>query len=438
MGIVEKKPGQQPLNSGNTSLPADTYVDVSLETLTIHVFFDGTRNNRFNTAAARKNTQLKSKDVSYENYYSNIALLFMAMATSANVKKIYIEGSGTSQGDTDSTFGLGMASGDTGREKRMAAAIKQLNSVAGKIDRSLVILNVYGFSRGAAWARNFCHLIKLSSGGAWRKAKINFVGIYDTVSSDGAGHYNDVEELGLDIGSPQGINYIAHLTAQNDYREHFPLTPIHGAIKDGVGFECSFPGAHSDVGGGYSESFSEKDKSLGIKGQDPRYQGAEYIDYNWFINTGYYTLAQIKETKSMQTITNMVTKLYGNRKINYHYQFITGDIMRAIAEKKAGYIQVANTDLGAGVAAMKKIALLSDFYSTSYSYVMQNYNTKKGGFVVPNLAADQMKQLYNLYIHNSLDYGDIANCGTLINKKKKGSKYDYSSPVRPHVTEGFR
>ena len=70
--------------------------------------------------------------------------------------------------------------------------------------------------------------------------------------------------MGLDFGQPQGINYIAHLTAQNDYREHFPLTPIHGAIKDKIGFQCSLPGAHSDIGGGYSETAKEENIFLGF------------------------------------------------------------------------------------------------------------------------------------------------------------------------------
>ncbi|OSI13802.1 phospholipase effector Tle1 domain-containing protein [Neisseria dumasiana] len=89
--------------------------------------------------------------------------------------------------------------------------------------------------------------------GSGKHFTINFFGLFDTVSSLGMEHYNDVKEFKLDIGAPKSIRRIVHFTAQNDYRHHFPLTSIKGAVKDKRGFECSFPGVHSDVGGGYYE-----------------------------------------------------------------------------------------------------------------------------------------------------------------------------------------
>ena len=70
---------------------------------------------------------------------------------------------------------------------------------------------------------------------------------------------------------------------------------------------------------------------------------------------------------------------------------------------------------------------------------MQNYQKKGGGYTVPLLNDADMKTIYNLFIHNSLTYGDIANGGTILSKTQKTDKsYDYSNPVRPQVTEGFR
>lgn len=189
MAEIQKKPGQQPLNIGNTTPPGNTHVDANIEIFTVHVFFDGTGNNRFNTASHRTNARNSpSGSVSYENYYSNIALLFMAMRETDLVKKLYVEGSGTTQNQSDDSRGLGLAMGGSGRWTRVSELLHRLNNLVGNRNRSNIVINVYGFSRGAAWARYFCHLLRSTLGGAWidrqheewKKAKINFVGIFDT------------------------------------------------------------------------------------------------------------------------------------------------------------------------------------------------------------------------------------------------------------------
>lgn len=157
----EKKPDEQVLATSRTTTPGGTYTKAIVEILTVHVFFDGTGNNRFNTASHRENPKNSPKgSVSYENYYSNIALLFMAMQEFDDVKKLYIQGSGTEKGKKDDSIGLGLARSSTGRVERIEQAINELNMIVGNIDRSRVVLNVYGFSRGAAWARHFCWLLK--------------------------------------------------------------------------------------------------------------------------------------------------------------------------------------------------------------------------------------------------------------------------------------
>ncbi|MDV2439343.1 DUF2235 domain-containing protein [Acinetobacter gerneri] len=445
MAEIQKKPGQQPLKTGNTTPPGNTHVDASLKTFTVHIFFDGTGNNRFNTASHRKNPK-NSPDgsVSYRNYYSNVALLFMAMKETDNVKKLYTEGSGTTRGEEDDKAGLGFAMGSSGRWDRVHDLLNRLNKLTGNRNKSTVILNVYGFSRGAAWARYFCHLLRTTQNDPWpwidkkheewKKAKINFVGLFDTVSSDGGKHYNDVRELGLDIGKPERINYIAHFTAQNDYRDHFPSTRIRGAIKDGIGFECSFPGAHSDIGGGYSETALEVDKFLGIEDRAAKFQGEQYIDYHWFLNKGYYSPSQLNKKSDF-----IMTRIFASRKTHYHYQFIVGNIMGEVAKQKSGYIELDTSDYKKGVNLMKTIDVLKRFHAGALTYVMKNYNKKGGGYAVPLLNEVDMKSIYNLYIHNSLTYGAIDNGGTILSKPLKADKsYDYSHPVRPQVTEGFR
>lgn len=446
-----KKAGTSPIGSGITTKPTNTSKDVRVETITIHIFFDGTGNNIYNSAAHR-DPELKHLDRpsqrSYTNYYSNIALLFEMMeADDENVFKFYVEGSGTTQYQDDSPkLGMGAASGNTGRVARH-------NNLIGKLHRQIkasdvgyanVIFNVYGFSRGAAWARSFCHTIKKDKS-LFKNSKINFVGILDTVSSDGIEHYDDVKELGLDIGKPQDINYIFHLTAQNDYRYHFPLTRIKGAIKDGIGFECSLPGAHSDIGGGYPEEYKEEDRLVDL---DYSYR-EEYIDYKWFIKKGYYTEQQVKSKSS--GAYDEVSLLRANRTVKFHYQFICFEILKAVAIKKAGYRarkyhsasnpqnknkkeHDAMKNIDKYLNEMKSDKILNAFYDKCYNYILANYTKKGGGYAVPLLSDDKMKYIYGAYIHNSLEYGDIANKGGENNKINGNS----SQPTRPMVIKGFR
>ncbi|AWY21187.1 DUF2235 domain-containing protein [Moraxella bovis] len=451
-----KKAGTSPIGSGVTTKPTNTSKDVKIKTITIHIFFDGTGNNIYNSAAHR-DPELKHLDRpsqrSYTNYYSNIALLFEMMdADNKNVFKFYVEGSGTTQYQDDSPkLGMGAASGNTGRVARHNDLIGKLHHQikASDVGYANVIFNVYGFSRGAAWSRSFCHTIKKDKS-LFKNSKINFVGILDTVSSDGIEHYDDVKELGLDIGKLQDINYIFHLTAQNDYRKHFPLTRIKGAIKDGIGFECSLPGAHSDIGGGYPEEYREVNRKLTT---DYR-QDKEYIDYNWFVSKGYYTKKQLTEkpvTGRTAQEHGRLIQVYAKRTVKFHYQFICFEILKAVAIKKAGYRarkyhsasnpqnknkkeHDAMKNIDKYLNEMKSDKILNAFYNKCYNYILANYTKKGGGYAVPLLSDDKMKYIYGTCIHNSLEYGDIANKGSENNKINGNS----SQPTRPMVIDGFR
>lgn len=286
----------QPLNKEDAKSNDQPDSQVAVTTpgaVTINVFFDGTGNNMFNTEARLKqeNKEL-AEETSYGNYYSNIALLYMASTKTATIRNIYIEGAGTFKYEGDTNYGLALAKGDSGVYARVAEAFGLAEESRFELNAKKIIFNVYGFSRGAFYARYFCAMAKLTDeqiandkmamqqaqiyGGAAdsemfdavgsgreklalanKDIRINFVGIYDTVSSHGVKHYNDVQPFKLNIGKKQDIRKIVHLTAQNDYRNHFPLTHINTAANDGVGFECSLPGAHSDIGGAYCDDWHE-------------------------------------------------------------------------------------------------------------------------------------------------------------------------------------
>lgn len=84
-----------------------------------------------------------------------------------------------------------------------------------------------------------------------RQARIRFVGLFDTVGSfympgnDDEGNF----ELGL---KPGCAAQVVQLSAHHEYREKFPLTALaRGNTLPPDFYQEVFPGAHSDVGGGY-------------------------------------------------------------------------------------------------------------------------------------------------------------------------------------------
>ena len=80
MTYQTQKPGQTALKTGVTTEPPNTKIDTTIKTYTVNVFFDGTRNNLYNSETKRLGKAGKLTDnVSHDNYYSNIALMYLAM-----------------------------------------------------------------------------------------------------------------------------------------------------------------------------------------------------------------------------------------------------------------------------------------------------------------------------------------------------------------------
>jgi hypothetical protein len=138
-------------------------------------------------------------------------------------------------------------------------------------------IDVFGFSRGAAEARVFCHwLDELLVGGRLAGVPLHFrfVGIIDTVASagfwagtkaflinatGGHGDWANADSLRL----PTSVQNCVHMVAMHELRRNFPLDEIgtDGQLQPGW-VQYAYPGAHSDVGGGY------KPGELGISAGD--------------------------------------------------------------------------------------------------------------------------------------------------------------------------
>lgn len=267
-------------------------------TVTIDIFFDGTKNNKNNTNARRTGHSSYAKygesddESSYQNDWSNVARLW---ENCMNANRLYIEGIGTTDLKGDSTMGYAFGSGWTGIRFKVRSGCQQAADIikkvfdanTGKVLREITF-NVYGFSRGAAAARNFVYEIgkaaykgrkveaegmtvyydgdnmpgreQMPAGGHLAYAlklkgitlnpalvKVNVLGIFDTVSSYSVvplpRFSNDIGELNLNtLGKAQ---HVVHFTARDEMRENFSLT------RTPKGLERDLPGVHSDIGGSY-------------------------------------------------------------------------------------------------------------------------------------------------------------------------------------------
>lgn len=192
-------------------------------------------------------------------------------------RKFYQRGVGSHQDDSD--FESTMGTGAEPRfdnvifhiEQYIAEYTEEFNSQAP----SIIYLDVFGFSRGAAMARHFVNCIaqnyfdfedpninKLFSD---RNIKINFLGVFDTVGSFGIAGDNIDNGYSFYIHPNWIKSKAVHIYALNEYRWGFDLQtmmpqqdtnyPID-IFSDKL-IEIGLLGVHSDIGGGYEMNTSE-------------------------------------------------------------------------------------------------------------------------------------------------------------------------------------
>jgi hypothetical protein len=382
------------------------------------IFFDGTKNNRNNTFRrldkdTNSNTSEKSKtvyketketDSSYENGYSNVAILEMMniMNKKDRIVSKYIEGEGTEDDQKGKTMGYAFGSGSTGIPAKVN---KGFNSIKTEINsvfdntkeyvRELTI-NVFGFSRGAAAARSFMTTTKGKFKTNYPKAKIKykFIGLFDTVSSyEPEGYFgvigsglsynfdNDVKELGLQLNGM--AEKVVHLIAGDEYRKNFSLTSIDSDIAAGVGYEIQLPGAHSDIGGGYQDYPHIEERYVNRDGSPSK---KEYLDAGWF------NPDQLKGKHSDADLINFI----GTRKLTNHYQFIPLSIMMTFAKKYGINFHSFEKDDFEDYKVIPDLKMAKDELE---GFALQNEGAVSVEATINTLAV--LKKIRNKYLHIS-------------------------------------
>lgn len=327
-----KMPEEQPTNSEKIQIR-------------FSVFFDGTLNNRTNIdqrlvsssddklteeerkLAAELKEKMSPEDIqkakgiykkyegqgSYENGYTNIAKMERHVDTTSppagyqSGLKSYIEGPGTRDVQSDKMLGFAVGVGISGVKKKVEKGVLDVvKKIAAKhADRNVIIekltLDTFGFSRGAAAARNFIHEALLEADSIAQRLKdkgykvdqvvICFAGLYDTVASHGIKFSDDTAALKLNAVTH--AKKVIQLAAADEHRENFSLTTITSAGAKGC--EIYLPGVHSDIGGSYREGANEDHDifwTMSASGADDANRHCqELIQQGWY-KEGELTIAE--------------------------------------------------------------------------------------------------------------------------------------------------
>ena len=293
----------EPINGEDdlTNPEENSSVDLTIANLTFNIFFDGTWNSKensdlYNEIAPKQVKKLKDRmDERYNPEPMVGSSLSFARAPSVvdqlhraadsdrpHVINLYTDGSGietrTESDDAsapipgweyhaDNGIGSGLGMGSTGAKAKLERMLEHVQTalasyVGQGYNPQRLVFNVYGFSRGAATARMFCKRIFTDRGTPEVKKFVeltkydvvfDFVGLFDTVSSIGTNHDDDVEEEGQELNFKEiDGTKVVHIVAGDEYRQKFNLTSIGQSVRAGVGLEFAIPGCHTDIGDGLS------------------------------------------------------------------------------------------------------------------------------------------------------------------------------------------
>lgn len=374
------------------------------KTIRVSLFFDGTGNNRHNVETGLSDAG-----------ESNVSKMERCCASTHpefdHYASVYIEGIGTADGESDHTWDSGTGLGDTGVvakvERGIAELLAQVDGFGVGEPVSKFVIDATGFSRGAAAARNFVWRmmnepgLTLNDRLAGRldmqcSVEVEFLGLYDTVSSFGANHEDDVRELNLD--GIYSASTIVQLAAAEEHRKNFQLTTIRS------GTQIYLPGVHSDVGGGYPASDNETDHQL--VDIDVMWSGAPEAamferERDWFYDRGWFNdgeIAEVNFTNELMGTRGPITNLYS--RIPLHLMVERAD---DAGVPFLGTINDGDRTLATITDAAHK-SLLEQADTNIRAAIGTTTCTSPWGWM--NSLADWHKELRHDHLHLSARYGD--------------------------------
>lgn len=257
------------------------------KTLRVGIFFDGTGNHKHPITAEKGPTNIAALHDLYAADQSSIFSIYVK-----GIGLYEVQGKGGGSGVRIDPLSLATGLGRAGGHARMAEAAEGLlNVLARRAPRpsARIVLDVFGFSRGAALARHFVNAVLLTGlpdprrevdatavprvispnlrafkGKGYARldcpVEIGFLGLFDTVGSFGLP--GNADEGDFDVALPAAVvAKTRHLTAADEYRRNFPLRSIYDNALN-TGNEEACPGAHADIGGGYPPPGPENEEHI--------------------------------------------------------------------------------------------------------------------------------------------------------------------------------
>lgn len=231
---------------------------------TIVLCFDGTKNHPRDAKEEREwfgNGEIKDNGIT--NVLKLHALLGGNLSNSAssldgmsNQRSFYYSGVGTYGRKVQRMFNSGFASSNLDIATIMHHASEDLREAYSAGDEIVIT----GFSRGAAIARKFASRLPRflpgmaeKVGHAKEQQVISLMAVFDTVASIGVPNLDADDKPISDVVFEDGtispfIREAVHLLSLDDRRIAFQPVLMN---QDGRVTEVWFPGAHSDVGGGF-------------------------------------------------------------------------------------------------------------------------------------------------------------------------------------------
>lgn len=415
----------------------------------VTMFFDGTLNNRANTSARLlgaipAGAHVAGEEDSYTNDLSNVARLEPKLnpcgAPYDQHFKFYIEGIGTTDGQSDSTAGAATGMFGTGIPAKvrrgLSRAVRALRTMPVSKDFEYIHTDAFGFSRGAAAARHYIHkaLHAAPTGGGEDAPPIEsridrqleeagyvvnalearFGGLFDTVASYGVAHFNDTWELSL--GAVSSCRQVFQIAAGDEHRDNFRLTNIN-SVAGRDSFELFLPGVHSDIGGGYRAGATENlvlwedsasNAALWYDGNERR-----NTERNWMIAKGWFTAAQMRD----ETVEipggplapgTTIYRLHGTRTVASNlYALIPLKMMADFAREQELVFTGLDSFSGDG--------FLSGVYGELSRYAAEKRSLRRSGTSHPSSpshwihrATPMLQQLRRGYFHMSSSYNAVA------------------------------
>lgn len=415
---------------------------------------------------------------SYQNAPSNVQILSKVAVINTLHRSIYIEGVATNNNAKDKSVAAGLGYFETGIRDKVKSGCQSLATLIAAIINTeglkvnKITIDVFGFSRGATCARNFIYEITkpeqetplfrdgrnkngiyYSADGTKRantkivaaeavktmqpargmlgqylsdkrvkfsSFSLRFGGLFDSVSSYGLMHRNDVWEL--DLNAINKMAHIVHLTAADERRDNFELTAVTKGITKNL------PGVHSDIGGGYRDHIVDKflvkanNKERVLVALDPKIES----ERKRLIEQAWYT----KEQFTLEGSQYEPTRLFGTRRIRNNYSYIPLHLMAEFAMSIGGVkfnINILNKDFK--IAEDDPKLNLRKVYERLYKYAFKNappmlYFTEheiellrkkvyegllsKEKFAMLANDHNMLRQLRSRYLHNSADFGDFG------------------------------